>query len=116
MTSCKMLPNCLPKLSKPSCYTLLSLWNGGIAGRPDIQADVSISKRFHSGTRGNPERVFFKSTRGKNISFLLVDGGIRIHDSKTMHGLSTKPFAKGIEGYIVYTITSSPFDLLLAKD
>ena len=41
--------------------------DGGVAGRPDIRADVSLSKRFHF--LGIPGRVFFKFGTGKVAKF-----------------------------------------------
>ena len=60
LNTCKRLTNSLPKLSLINAPPRK---NGGIAGRPDIRADLSISKRFHS--LGIPGRVFFKFDMGK---------------------------------------------------
>ena len=53
--------NQLPAQTKP-CNTLPS-WNGGVADRSGVRADVSISTRLHF--LGIPERVFFKFDTGK---------------------------------------------------
>ena len=46
--------------------------NGGIAGRPDIRADVSTSKRFHF--LGIPGRVFFKFDHGESLKKIIMVG------------------------------------------
>ena len=60
LTTCKRLTKSLSKLS---LTTLSPPETAGIAGRPDIRADLSISKRFHF--LGTPGRAFFKSDMGK---------------------------------------------------
>ena len=54
--------NQLPTHTKP--YNSLPLWNGGMAIRPQIRADVSISTRF--GYRGE---YFSSPTRGMSYKF-----------------------------------------------
>ena len=63
LTTCKRLINCLPKLSLITTYNTLPPSNGEIAGRPELRADLPISKRFHF--LGIPGRVFFKFDMGK---------------------------------------------------
>ena len=57
LTTCKRFNNnnSLPKLSL--LFNPPTPRNGGIAGRPDTRADLSISKRFRF--LGIPGRVFF---------------------------------------------------------
>ena len=57
------------ELTQTKPYNTLPPWNGGIAGRPDIRADVSISKRFHF--LGIPGRVFSSPTWEKSEKSLL---------------------------------------------
>ena len=44
LTTCKILTNSLPNLSY---IAPPPPGNGGIAGRPDFRADLSMPKRFH---------------------------------------------------------------------
>ena len=99
LTTCKRLTNnSLPKLS---ITTLFPPETAGyiVCGRPDIRADLSISKPFNF--LGIPIILFFFKfdMDGENLKSLLlrvlfiVDGGTRTHDPKT-YGLATTPFVK----------------------
>ena len=75
----------LPTQTKP--YNTLPPWNGGIAGRPDIRADLSIyPSRFISwGYRGE---IFFKFDMGESQKrFIVVDGGKKTMVCRRRHVL-----------------------------
>ena len=93
LTTCKGQP--IAYQTKP--YYTLPPWNGGIAGRPGIRADVSTIRAvsFPGYTGEDIVQVWHGESLNK---FIMVDVGLGPTTQKS-HGLSTTPFVKELVGY-----------------
>ena len=79
-------------LTQTKPYNTVPPRNGGIAGRPDIRADLPIIEPV--SFPGYTAESIFQVRRGENLKmFIMVDVGFEATTLKT-HGLSTTPFVK----------------------